>query len=218
MSFLNNPAPRQGAFSRPATFNWKAGRITADSIELRDFRLAVIASQHRSLRQAAEAMGIRQSILNRRIRDLESRLGTVLFERTNGGTRPTVAGLKFVELADRVLEDAETALRSVRSQSRGEQGKLTLGVYASFATGNMYASLVDYHERFPDVDVHTVDGSQSRLTRALGRDAIDVAIMANFPSGWNDRALSLWSERVNRDMDVDIHQDVGEGKLVNGEP
>jgi DNA-binding transcriptional LysR family regulator len=64
---------------------------------MRDLKLAVITSQHRSLRQAAEAINIRQSTLSRRLRELEDRLGAVLFERTNGGTRPTVAGLEFVD-------------------------------------------------------------------------------------------------------------------------
>jgi len=48
-------------------------------IELHDLRLAVTTSQYRSLRQAAEAFSIRQSTLSRRLRDLEYRLGAVLF-------------------------------------------------------------------------------------------------------------------------------------------
>jgi DNA-binding transcriptional LysR family regulator len=165
------------------------------SVELRDLRLAVAISQHRSLRRAAEAIGIRQSTLSRRLRDLEHRIGAVLFERTNGGTRPTVAGLEFIELADRILEDTENALRNVRSRSRGENGRLTIGVYASMATGNLQATLADCHRRFPDVDVHTMDGSHSRLISALGRNTVDVAIMTNY-RGWDDRALALWTERV----------------------
>jgi nucleoside-diphosphate-sugar epimerase len=63
---------------------------------------AVIASQHCSLRQAAEAISIRQSTLSRRLRDLEYRLAPFCFERTNGGTHPTVARLEFFELARRI--------------------------------------------------------------------------------------------------------------------
>jgi nucleoside-diphosphate-sugar epimerase len=81
---------------------------------------AVIASQHCSLRQAAEAISIRQSTLSRRLRDLEYRLAPFCFERTNGGTHPTVARLEFFELARRILEDTKTALRNLRSRSRGE--------------------------------------------------------------------------------------------------
>jgi DNA-binding transcriptional LysR family regulator len=166
------------------------------SVELRDLRLAIVASQHRSLRQAAETIRIRQSTLSRRLRDLELRVGVVLFERTSGGTRPTVAGLEFFELARRILEDTDAALRNLRSRSRGENGRLTIGTYASLAAGNMHATLADYHRRFPEVELHTMDGSHSRLISALGRDAVDVAIMANYRAGWDDRALSLWTERV----------------------
>lgn len=165
-------------------------------IELRDFRLAIITSQHRSLRQAAEAIDVRQSTLSRRLRDLEYRLGAVLFERSNGGTRPTVAGLEFIELGRRVLDDTDTALRNLKSRSRGENGTLTIGLQVSWSAGNMHATLSDYLRRFPDVDVYTVDGSRSRLTSALERNAIDVAVMTNDRVGRDDRSLSLWSERV----------------------
>jgi len=60
----------------------------------------------------------------------------------------------------------------------------------------MHATLAEYHRRFPEVDVHTVDGSHSRLICALARSAVDLAIMTNYQSAWDDRALSLWTERV----------------------
>jgi DNA-binding transcriptional LysR family regulator len=166
------------------------------NIELRDLRWAVTAAQHRSLRQAAEALGVRQSTLSRRIPVLEDRAGAALFERTSGGTHLTVAGLEFIEFARRILEDTETALRNLQSRSRGENGRLTIGVYASLATGNMRATLAEYHRRFPGVDVHTMDGSHGRLIGALRRSAVDVAIMTRSQEVWDDRSLSLWRERV----------------------
>lgn len=166
------------------------------TVELQKIRWAVTVSQHRSLRQAAEALGVRQSTLSRRMRELEHHLGARLFDRSNGGTRPTIAGEEFFELAVRILEDTETAVRNLRNRSRGENGRLTIGVYASPATGNMRATLADYHRRFPEVDVHTVDGSHARLICALARNAVDIAIMTNCRSAWDDRVLSLWTERV----------------------
>jgi len=60
----------------------------------------------------------------------------------------------------------------------------------------MYATLVEYHRRFPEVEVHTVDGTHDQLFCGLIGNAVDVAIMTNCRSGWDDRILSLWSERV----------------------
>lgn len=95
--------------------------------------------------------------------EIEHRLGVVLFERTNGGTRLTMVGLEFIASAKRILDEVDTELRRLRSRSRGELGLLTIGVHASPSAGNTHATLVDYHRRFPGVDVRTVDGSHERL-------------------------------------------------------
>ena len=134
-------------------------------------------SQHRSLRQAAETLNIRQSTLSRRLRDLEDELGANLFVRTNGGTRPTLAGQEFLERARYIIEEIDTAVRRLRTRSRGENGRLAIGVYASLSTGNLRATLVEHHRRYPDVDVHTVDGGRDKLLCALSSNAIDIAIM-----------------------------------------
>jgi len=111
------------------------------------------------------------------LRDIERRLGVVLFERTNGGTHLTTMGLEFIVSAQRILDEVDTELRRLKSRSRGELGLLTIGVHASPSAGNMRATLVEYHRRFPDVEVRTVDGSQDRLLRALAGNAVDIAIM-----------------------------------------
>jgi DNA-binding transcriptional LysR family regulator len=165
-------------------------------VELRDLRWAVVASQHRSLRQAAQALNVRQSTLSRRLRLIEDRLGAELFLRSNGGTHPTVAGLEFLETTRRILEDTSAAFRKLKARSRGETGRLTIGIYASLTTGNMHATLAEYHRRFPEVDVHIVDGGHDRLLGALMAKSIDIAIMTRSASSWDDRSLPLWSERV----------------------
>ena len=119
-----------------------------------------------------------------------------LFERSNGGTRPTVAGREFLISAAQILAETDLAFRKLQTRSRGENGRLSIGIYASLSTGNMYATLVEHHRRFPEVDVHTVDGDHCQLMCALGNNAVDIAIMTSTRSAWADRALALWSERV----------------------
>ena len=89
-------------------------------VELSDLRLAVVTSQHRSLRQAAEALNIRQSTLSRRLHEIERQLDVVLFERTKGGTNLTTVGREFVASAMRILDGVDTELRRIKSRSRGE--------------------------------------------------------------------------------------------------
>jgi DNA-binding transcriptional LysR family regulator len=139
----------------------------AVSVELRALRWAVIAAQHKSLRQAAETLNIRQSTLSRGLRDLEHRLGAILFERTNGGTRPTLAGEEFLDAARRIIKEAEAIAARIKMRSRGESGRLTIGVHASLSAGNLRATLIEHRRRFPEVHTHLVDGSSNDLISNL---------------------------------------------------
>ena len=169
---------------------------SATSVELHDLRWAIVASQHRSLRQAAEALNVRQSTLSRRLRSLESMLGVQLFQRTNGGTRPTIEGLEFLDAARRIVGEAETITARLKSRSRGESGSLTIGIHASLSAGNLRATLIEYRKRFPDVDAHLIDGSSDQLMADLSSSAADIAFVAEGHTRWDGRSLPVWSERV----------------------
>lgn len=166
------------------------------TIEIRDIRWAVVTSRYRSLRQAAEALNIRQSTLSRALRDLEGRLGAVLFERTNGGTRPTIEGQEFLESAKRIVEEIDAIAVRLKTRSRGESGRLTIGVHTSLAAGDLRATLIEYRRRFPDVEAHLVDGSSDHLISDLANATIDVAFVAENEPSWHERLLPVWSERV----------------------
>jgi DNA-binding transcriptional LysR family regulator len=85
---------------------------------------AIVASRHRSLRQAAEALNVRQSTLSRRLREMEVKIGAQLFERTNGGTHTTWAGREFLASAQRIIAETESAVRTLRTRTRGETGRI----------------------------------------------------------------------------------------------
>lgn len=165
-------------------------------LEFRDLRWAIAASQHRSLRQAAETLRIKQSTLSRCLRNLEQRLGSTLFERTNGGTRPTIQGQEFLDAARRIVGDTEALTARLKIHSRGESGRLIIGIHASLSAGNLRATILDHRHRFPDVDTHLVDGARDQLISDLISSAIDVAFLAEPNPSWSDKSLLVWSERV----------------------
>ncbi|MFQ3452400.1 LysR family transcriptional regulator [Bradyrhizobium sp. UFLA01-814] len=46
---------------------------------------------------------MKQSTLSRRLRNLEYKLGVTVFERTNGGTRPTIERQEFLDADGRIV-------------------------------------------------------------------------------------------------------------------
>ncbi|MDR3484685.1 MAG: LysR family transcriptional regulator [Bradyrhizobium sp.] len=166
------------------------------TVELQNMKWAIAVSQFRSLRQAAEKLNIRQSTLSRRMRDLEQEVGATLFERTNGGTRLTPAGQEFLEAARRIIEETDLMVARLKTRSRGESGRLTIGVHASLSAGNLRATLVEHRRSFPDVEIHLVDGSSEHLISDVANSGIDLAFVAENYPGRDDKSLSVWSERV----------------------
>ena len=166
------------------------------NVEFRDLQWALVAAQHRSLRQASEQLHVRQSTLSRRLQDLEHRLGAALFDRSNGGTRPTPAGQEFLEAARAIVEQTETVIARFVTQSRGTSGKLMIGTHASLSAGSLRATLVEYHQRYPDVDAHLIDGPSEHLLSDLASSAVDIAFIAGLGNRWDDKSLPVWSERA----------------------
>lgn len=74
-------------------------RLAASGDEKRiHLRLAIVISQHRSLRKAADAINIRQSTLSRRLRDLEYRLDAVCSSAQTGGLDLLLQDKSFLSL------------------------------------------------------------------------------------------------------------------------
>ncbi|MCP3461055.1 LysR family transcriptional regulator [Bradyrhizobium sp. CCGUVB23] len=165
-------------------------------MEFRDLRWAIAASQHRSLRQAAETLRVKQSTLSRCLRNLEHTLGSTLFERTNGGTRLTIQGQEFLDAARRIVGETEAMTARLKTHASGESGRLIIGIHASLSAGNLKATLLEHRHRFPDVDSHLVDGTRDQLISDLINSAIDIALVAEPNPRWSDKSLLVWSERV----------------------
>ncbi len=166
------------------------------SVDFRQFRYAIAAADYHSLRRAAEALRLKESTLSRCVRDLEAELNVVLFERSRAGVRPTAAGTAFLSSVRRIVQETETAVSTAKAAGRGEAGRLRLGFYNSLSAGSLRATLLDHAQRFPAVEVRTIEAARERLFDDLSIGALDVAIVTGDPNGTNGPALTLWSERI----------------------
>lgn len=88
-----------------------------------DYQVLLAVARHGSLSKAAEALGSSHPTLFRRVRDIEARLGTALFERSRQGYRPTAAASGLLDLA----EEFDRRLRAMEQDAElAAAGRLTL--------------------------------------------------------------------------------------------
>ena len=170
------------------------GQLT--SVDLQHLRFAVAAVEYGSFRQAAEILGVRQSTLSRSIRQLEHLIGVVIFDRSSNGVKPTVAGRSVLRMAKTISEEFETLIATAKSTRNGEAGRLAVGFCTSLTAGNLRASLLDFRQRFPKIELATVERRRTRLASALRNGVLDVLIVTGSIPLLNSKTKSLWSERV----------------------
>ena len=63
---------------------------------LQTLRAFEAAARHRSYSRAAEELGITHGAISHRIRELEARLGTIMFERRGNSMEPTLAARRLL--------------------------------------------------------------------------------------------------------------------------
>ncbi|MFC5065280.1 LysR family transcriptional regulator [Actinomycetospora atypica] len=99
-------------------------------MEVRQLRYFVTVAHTRHFGRAAEQLHIAQSPLSQAIRQLESHLGTPLFERTTRRVDLTAAGEALLPEAVRILESVAAARDQVSRVAAGDLGSLRIGTTA----------------------------------------------------------------------------------------
>lgn len=166
-------------------------------IDLRDLHLALVARDHGSFRKAAGVLGIRASVLSRRIRALEDELGVSLFHRISQGIQPTLAGQQLLSRAKIIVNDVDGLVRIATRRGGGEEGQLCIGVTASFAGGMANTLLTAYVAAYPDVEIEIVEGSRTDHLAKIRAFQMDVALRFGTEAVLGLDVEPLWSEPIH---------------------
>src|SRR5438309_615358 len=99
--------------------------VTSPDLTLVSVSQALLVGEHLSFRRVATVLGVRQSAVSRRVRELEDELGVSLFERHHAGVRVTNAGARFLQDARAALLQLDHAVKTAAAAGSGTIGRLT---------------------------------------------------------------------------------------------
>ncbi len=122
---------------------------------------------------AARKLNLSPPVVTRAVAELEERLGLRLLTRTTRVVRVTDAGARFADDCRRILGDIEEAETAATGTNAAPRGTLTLTAPVLF--GHLYVTpiLVDYLQRFPEVDAQCL--FLDRIVNVV-EEGIDVAV------------------------------------------
>jgi LysR family transcriptional regulator, cyn operon transcriptional activator len=156
--------------------------------------LAVADSLHFS--KAAEKLFVTQPTLSHQLAELETQLGTVLFDRAGKAVRLTQAGEVFRAYARRSIEEIEAGCSALAELEGLQRGELCIGVNQSFVHRLMPPIISEFIERHPGVQLHVDEMTANEIERHLAEGLLDLGI-AFAPSVLEDTELEpILDERL----------------------
>lgn len=145
---------------------------------LKDMALFVEVARAMSFRRAAEALGMPNSTVSRRISGLEKAIGLRLLHRTTRKLELTEAGQLYFERCQRIVDEARLAHEQLGDWLAQPSGLLRVSLPVDFATAYLAPLIAEFTRRHPAI---TFDLDLTPRQVNLISEPFDVAIRMGEP-------------------------------------
>jgi LysR family hydrogen peroxide-inducible transcriptional activator len=161
---------------------------------LRQLEYLVAVADTRHFRRAAERTNTTQPTLSEQIKALEQRLGVQLLERTTSRVVVTSVGQQVVDIARRMLRDANEIRVLATSGGKELAGLLRLGLPPTIGPYLMQHAAPQLHKKYPDLKLYVREEIPQSLPRALEEGVYDIIIAPLPIRGAEIASVSLFRE------------------------
>ncbi len=155
---------------------------------LNDMALFVEVVKAKGFRNAAEAMGLPNSTVSRRISNLEKALGLRLLHRTTRKIELTEAGQIYFERCKRIVDEAKLAHEQLGSMLAQPTGVLRVSLPVDFANIYLAPIIADFAKQYEGI---SFDLDLTPRLVDLVSEPFDVAIRMGSPTDSNLIARQL---------------------------
>ncbi|MDQ4116538.1 MAG: LysR family transcriptional regulator [Actinomycetota bacterium] len=146
-------------------------------VELRQLRVFLTVASELHFSRAAARLHVSQPALSQQIRTLERALGAPLFDRSARATELTPAGRALLEVAPRVLHEAERAQDRVTRAALGTVGTLDVGSVGTALASIAPRILRAVRARFPDLQLEVSQHDTAAQVLAIADGRLDAGLV-----------------------------------------
>lgn len=147
-------------------------------MELRLLRYFWTIAEEENISRAAARLHVTQPTLSRQLKELETQLGTPLFERQNKGLVLTEAGLFLKSRAAEILQlTQQTEQEFANRRQQLFSGHVAVGCVEADNSDTLAMMLEDFVSDYPQVTFHIFSSASDIITDQLDKGLIDLAIL-----------------------------------------
>ena len=145
------------------------------NISIRQLTAFISVADNGSFTRASEQMHLTQSAVSGLIKELESSLGIVLFDRTTRQLSLSVVGHHLLPQARRILNEMQLFENEAGSLTSLAQGQVRLAV-SQFAASSMPAVIAQFAKVYPDISVSLLDCSAENVLEHIQNIEVDLGV------------------------------------------
>lgn len=146
-------------------------------MEISELRIFLAVARKGSISRAAGELHCVQSNVTARIKQLEERLGMLLFHRKSKGVALTHSGYLLMDYAERITRLVKEAEDAIADRDE-PKGRLLIGSMETTAAVRLPPLLAIYHRLYPKVELNLVTGPSEDSLKGLLDYQIDGALVA----------------------------------------
>ncbi len=145
------------------------------NISIRQLTAFVSVADNGSFTRASEQMHLTQSAVSGLIKELESSLDIVLFNRTTRQLSLSVVGHHLLPQARRILNEMQLFENEASSLTSLAQGQVRLAV-SQFAASSLPAVIAQFAKVYPDISVSLLDCSAENVLEHIQNIEVDLGV------------------------------------------
>ena len=128
--------------------------------------------------EAARRLNLANSVVSKRIKDLEDHLGTRLFNRNTRHVALTDAGYQYLEHTKRLIDELAEAEEQLRFQNENPVGEIKVSVPMTFGNLFLGPAISSFLQKYKDVSVRLLISDHHQQ---FAEDSMDVAVFIGAP-------------------------------------
>jgi DNA-binding transcriptional LysR family regulator len=168
---LEHALTQLGVPNGPVPLSRIAGRISRSQV-----RSLIAIVENGSFAQAARALGVSQTSLQRAARDFERTLRTPLYTQTASGIMATPAAVELARSIKLALREVDLGVDEVEAARGNIGGEIVIG--AMLLTGSVVLASVinEFVSTYPNANVRILNGNAQDLLRHLRAGDVDLVV------------------------------------------
>ncbi|MDC0660497.1 LysR family transcriptional regulator [Leisingera sp. SS27] len=154
----------------------------ARNLSLKQFRAFVAVARCGSFSRAAQELAVSQPALSLSIQQFEEVIGVSLLKRTTRLVELTAQGQELLPKAEKILEDVEASVLSVRASAQDQLNQVRVAVLPSAAVRILPPAMRGFAAEMPQAKVHLQDDNARGVEAQVLEGRADFGVS----SSWSD--------------------------------